>query len=100
MKENCYSPLSADDVGRIAESAFLILEKSGINVFSESALKYFRAAGAVVEGGNTVRLPRALVEDAIASNPSSITLFSRDGKNDLVLRKTGCISQPAAPPST
>lgn len=34
-----------------------------------------------------VRLPRAVVEDAIASNPSSITLHSRDGACDAVLEK-------------
>jgi trimethylamine--corrinoid protein Co-methyltransferase len=32
-----------------------------------------------------VRFPRSLVEDAIASNPSSITLCSRDGEHDVVL---------------
>ncbi len=87
MTGNHYKPLSDNDVRKISENAFSILEKSGVRVFSESALNSFRDAGAVVDGDNTVRLPRSLVEDAIASNPSSITLYSRDGKNDLVLEK-------------
>lgn len=34
-----------------------------------------------------VRLPRSLVEDAIDSNPSSITLCSRNGEADVVLER-------------
>jgi trimethylamine--corrinoid protein Co-methyltransferase len=33
------------------------------------------------------RLPRSLVEDAIDSTPSSITLYSRDGQADVVLER-------------
>ena len=45
-----------------------------------------REAGAEVDNQSClVKLPRRLVEDAVASNPSSITLYSRDGKHDCVL---------------
>jgi len=57
-------------------------------VHSDTAFEAFRSAGAEVdESSRVVRLPRSLVEDAVASNPSSITLYSRDGNSDAVLEK-------------
>ncbi len=83
-----YKPLSDSDVRRIADAAFEILEKSGMMVFPETGFEAFKAAGAPAdESTKVVRLPRGMVEDAIASNPSSITLHSRDGENDAVLEK-------------
>jgi len=81
-----YQPLTLRDVRRIAESAFEVLEKSGLLVYSESALRAFAGAGAKVDHeSRTVQLPRSLVEDAIAPNPFSLILYSRDGDNHVVL---------------
>jgi trimethylamine--corrinoid protein Co-methyltransferase len=75
-------------VRTIADAAFELLQKSGIAVYSATAREAFRKAGGRVErGSNVVKLPRTLVEDAIASNPSSVVLHSRDGRNDAVLEK-------------
>ncbi|MHC4250089.1 MAG: trimethylamine methyltransferase family protein [Planctomycetota bacterium] len=83
-----YRPLSSSDTRKIADAAFEVLAKGGVAVYSPTAFEAFRAAGATVdEATRIVRLPRALVEDAIDSNPSSITLFSRDGKLDAVLER-------------
>ncbi len=83
-----YRPLSDFDVRRIADAAFDILARSGVAVYSATAFEALRAAGAECdESTRVVRLPKPLVEDAIASNPSSITLFSRDGECDAVLEK-------------
>ena len=81
-----YKPLGTEEVKRIVDEAFRVLDKSGMFVYSETAREVFRKAGAVVDSGQPlVRLPQALVEDCIASNPSSITLYSRDGRSDAVL---------------
>jgi len=83
-----YQPLSRSDVRKIADSAFEILSKSGMKIYSPTALEAFEAAGAQIDRENiTVKIPRSLVEDAVASNPSSTTLYSRDNKNDAVLEK-------------
>ena len=83
-----YKPLSESDVRKIADAAFEVLEKSGMAVYSPTAFEAFKTAGADVDAENQiVRLPRGLVEDAIVSNPSSITLYSRDDKYDAVLEK-------------
>ena len=83
-----YRPLDEGGVRRVADAAFEVLAKSGMAVYSDTAFETFRAAGAQVDvDTRNVRLPRALVEDAIDSNPSSITLFSRDGEHDAVLER-------------
>jgi len=84
-----YEPLSERAVKRIAESAFKVLEKSGFAVYSPSALRAFEEAGANVDReSRIVRLPRSLIEDAIASTPSSVTLYARDERNHVVLNGT------------
>jgi trimethylamine--corrinoid protein Co-methyltransferase len=73
-------------VRAILDAAFHVLEKRGIHTRSSQVLHTLSRAGAGVdEHAGTARLPRALVEDAIGANPSSITLYSRDGRNDAVL---------------
>jgi len=83
-----YKPLTDEHVETIAADALRILAESGMAVHSPSAFEAFKKAGAQAdEESMTVRLPQSLVEDAIASNPSSITLHSRNGKGDAVLEK-------------
>lgn len=81
-----YSPLSDSDVNRIADAAFDVLEQSGLAVYSPTGFEAFRAAGACVDDETRiVKLSRSLVEDAVASNPSSVTLFARDDAHHVVL---------------
>ena len=88
LPSSLYRPLSDADEKKVAEAAFEVLEKSGMAVYSTSAREAFRKAGAVVDEENRiVRMPRSLVEDAIDSNPSSITLHARDNDFDAVLEK-------------
>jgi len=88
LRSSLYRPLKDSDVGRIVDDAHRILEQSGMLVFSKTAREAFKQAGADVdESACRVKMPRGLVEDAIDSNPSSITLYSRDGNTDCVLEK-------------
>ncbi len=81
-----YRPLDASAVERLADAAFEVLAKSGMAVYSDTALEAFRRAGARIDSEHRiVRLSRSLVEDAVAANPSSITLYSRDGRSDTLL---------------
>jgi trimethylamine--corrinoid protein Co-methyltransferase len=77
-----YRPLSDADVSKLADAALDVLAKGGVAVYSPTARGAFEAAGAEVDAeSGTVRLPRSLVEDAVASNPSSVTLHAR-GNDD------------------
>ena len=88
IQSSLYRPLTADDEKKIADAAFEVLERSGVVVYSDTAFEAFAEAGAIADASSRiVRLPRALVEDAIDSNPSSITLHSRDDRFNAVLEK-------------
>ncbi len=88
LSASLYTPLTEADVRRIADAALEVLAKSGLAVYSPTAFDAFKRAGAEADTeSRIVRLPRSLVEDAIASNPSSVTLHSRDGACDAVLEK-------------
>ena len=88
LPASLYSPLTDAEVSKIEDAAFRVLAESGVAIYSETALEAFRAAGAEVDDSTRiVRLPRGLVEDTIDSNPSSITLHSRDGECDAVLER-------------
>ncbi|MBN1443131.1 MAG: trimethylamine methyltransferase family protein [Planctomycetes bacterium] len=86
LSSSLYRPLAEGDVERIIREAMRILEKAGLLVYSKTARTALRAAGAEVDEATcAVKMPRGLVEEAIASNPSSITLCSCDGKTDIEL---------------
>jgi trimethylamine--corrinoid protein Co-methyltransferase len=88
LESSLYQPLSQPDVKKIAEAAFEVLSKAGVAVYTKTGRDAFKAAGAEVDDDKRiVKLSRSLVEDCIASNPSSITLFSRDGESDCVLER-------------
>jgi trimethylamine--corrinoid protein Co-methyltransferase len=87
-RASLYRPLEEDQVERIVDEAMRILERAGMLVYSDTAREAFAGRGAIVdEERRAVRLPRALVEDAIASNPSSVTLCARGCGSDAVLEQ-------------
>ncbi len=86
LKGGWYKPFSDSDLKTIADAAFEVLEKSGMKVYTQQGFNALKQAGADVDAENQiVRMSRSFVEDAIDSNPSSITLYSRDGEFDAVL---------------
>jgi trimethylamine--corrinoid protein Co-methyltransferase len=88
IEASFYKPLTDSDVRRIADAAFRVLQESGLKVYSPTAFEAFKAAGAETdEETRIVKLPKRLVLDAIASNPSSVTLYARDGADDAVLER-------------
>ena len=63
-----------------------ILEEVGVAVQSDSALRMLSDAGAEVDEAKKIaRIPQHLVKEALGKAPSTIRLYSRDGKNDLLL---------------
>ena len=68
------------------EGALHILEKTGVKVFTKTGREHFKQAGAQVDEQNCiVRIPRAMVEDAVASVPHRLVLCGRDPKHDAIL---------------
>jgi trimethylamine--corrinoid protein Co-methyltransferase len=88
QRASLYAPLDERDIQHVTNAAFDVLEKGGMAVYSRMGREAFRRAGAPMDDAACiVKLPRGLVEDAIAANPSSVTLCSRDGRHDCVLEK-------------
>ena len=80
-----YQPLSQEGIERIHQAVLDALETIGLADAPQSGIDYMTAAGAILGDNGRLRFPRALIEDTIASANRSITLYSRDGKNDLDL---------------
>jgi trimethylamine---corrinoid protein Co-methyltransferase len=76
--------LSAEQVERIVEGAFRVLEDVGIEIRNAEARDYYRHAGALVDDDSQiVRMGRDLVEAQLAHAPERFVLHSRDPARDL-----------------
>lgn len=88
MTGGTYRPLSDTDVANIHEAALTALEEIGLADAPQSGIDIMTGAGAILGEDGRLRFPRALVEDMLAIAARDITLYSRDGKNDLSLNGT------------
>ena len=78
--------LSGAELEDIHLATLDVLEKTGLFVESREALDVFDGAGAEIDARNKiVKIPPNLVNDAIQSAPSKITMAGRDPKNDRLL---------------
>lgn len=76
------------EVNAIHEGVVRLLEEVGMQVKSKQAFEIFEKGGAIVDPATeNVKIPRAMLEKAIKTAPSKITIYGRDEKNDVVLEK-------------
>ncbi len=74
-----YRPLAEADVRRIHEASLEVLERVGIQVMPSECREIWRAAGAAVdEARDRVFIPRRLVEKALETAQSEVTLYGRE----------------------
>ena len=78
--------LSEDQVYAIHSASLEILQRTGMNVHNEEALKIFGEGGAYVEG-DRVKIPPVMVEQALKSAPSRILVTGRYGKGKVLLER-------------
>lgn len=76
--------LSEEEIRQIHLASLEILERTGVEVLDQEALELLRDAGCSVDG-TRVRIPNRLVEWAIRTAPSKITLCSVDGSRKMHL---------------
>jgi trimethylamine--corrinoid protein Co-methyltransferase len=78
--------LPTEQLGKLKEGTFHILEKIGIQFPSRQALEIFADHGAKVDmDENMVRIPRDLVEQAMQRAPRSFVLAGREDRFDMLL---------------
>ena len=79
--------LGREDTLRLHRASCQILRRTGVHVHSERALALLRQAGAAVDG-DLARIPPSLVEQALATAPSSFNLYRR-GSDEIAIRLDG-----------
>ena len=67
-------------LSQIHAAALEVLEKTGVQINTEEGRKILADAGCTLEGGNVVKIPPRLVEKALETAPSSVTLYDRLGE--------------------
>ncbi|THH38902.1 methyltransferase [Aliishimia ponticola] len=88
MSGGTYKPLSQTDIENIHHTALDALEQIGLADAPPSGVEILTGAGAILGDDGRIRIPRALVEDALAKAAREITLFGRDPAHDLHLSGT------------
>jgi trimethylamine--corrinoid protein Co-methyltransferase len=82
LATHAYRPLSDDDIRRIHDASLAVLERTGVRVTESEARDLFAQAGAILDG-DRARLPRSMVEDALARANRSFLLAGRDPAHDM-----------------
>jgi trimethylamine--corrinoid protein Co-methyltransferase len=80
-----YKALTDAQILQIHNGALTALETIGLADAPPSGVKILTDAGAIQGDDGRIRFPRALVEDMLAKANKNVTLYSRDGKNNLEL---------------
>ena len=72
--------LPEDSISQIHGAALEVLERTGVAINTEEGRKILMDAGCSLKGENIILIPPKLVEKALDSAPSSITLYDRLGE--------------------
>jgi trimethylamine---corrinoid protein Co-methyltransferase len=76
--------LSSEQVERILEAAYRVLEEAGLEIRSAAAREIFRAGGALVdEATQMVRIGRDIVDAQLRQAPASFVLHARNAARHL-----------------
>ncbi|OUR79038.1 methyltransferase [Alphaproteobacteria bacterium 46_93_T64] len=85
--ENPYKPfdiLTAEQIDKICDTAYDILEQVGIDILQEEARAVFARSGAIVDG-NRVRIGRDVIKAALSTAPKNLMLHARNPLHNLDL---------------
>jgi trimethylamine--corrinoid protein Co-methyltransferase len=74
--------LSDGQIERLFQATLECLNRTGVHVHNGEARDLLAAAGAQVDGSR-VRIPPSMIQDAIAANPRSFTLWGRTGEHSI-----------------
>ncbi len=84
--------LTPEEVQEIHKATLKVLAESGILVDSVEARELFRKNGCDVdEETKMVKMPEKVVMDALAKVPEEFTLYSRDGKHNVLFKSDGSL---------
>ena len=88
--------LSNDQLEKLHSSALSILEEVGVKALKEETLEIFNEAGAIVDKKRKlVKIPHALVEEALKKAPREFKLGAREKKHSLEIKKGLIYARPS-----
>ena len=89
-----YNALSGEGVECICRAAQEVLQTTGVAIENEEARALLAENGALIaKGSNIVKFTPALVESAIDSSPSTLTLYRRDtGERVIIAENSAAFS--------
>lgn len=79
------SVLTSEAKKKIHHAALEVLERVGIEILHEESVEILSSAGANVVNKTKVQIPTFLVQEALNSAPSRVTIYDREGKPSLYL---------------
>ena len=82
FKSQCvpdYRLLTKEQIIELHNATLDLLLNTGVKVLNEKAQAMLKSAGCRTDGGDIVKIPGRLVEESIASAPSSVTVYNRKG---------------------
>jgi trimethylamine--corrinoid protein Co-methyltransferase len=89
--------LSRDQIESIHLDSMKLLEDVGVKIYNDAALKLLVDAGVEVDFDNKLaRIPQHLVKESLVKAPSTIRLYSRDGKHDRLLERNRVTYNPGS----
>ena len=77
--------LSSEDKEKISRAALQILSEIGMKIFQDEALTLLKGAGCPVADDRVAKIPAELVQQAIATAPSNILMYNREGQQAMDL---------------
>ena len=83
MEGGQYKPLTDHDMQRIHDTALKLLETVGLAQAIPTCVEAMTAKGAFMNAQGRLCIPRALVEDTLASCARNFVLHARDPKHDM-----------------
>lgn len=85
--------LTRSQMDDIHVASLEVLEKTGVQIDNDEALKLLADAGGIVNG-RIVKYPETLVKQALATVPSRIVMANRDGERCMFLESRRCYFGP------
>ncbi len=80
-----FRTLSETQAEQIHSASCQILEETGMVIHHSEAVEMLKEAGALVEEGNRVFFPTWILEKALKSAPSRVTMYNRNGEPAMFL---------------
>jgi trimethylamine--corrinoid protein Co-methyltransferase len=92
-----YSVLDRKQIDEIHLATLNVLERTGVIVYDDEALKLLESAGCVVDEGNKlVKIPKKVIDATLERTPSRLVLGGRDQSHDLMVERGRVFTRPGS----